>query len=203
MPVTAEQVDQCLPQTQCQQCGYPRCLDYATAIAHDNALTNRCPPGGAQTRTTLAQLLHTEVLELDPECGQEQPRLLFRIREKHCIGCTLCIQACPVDAVLGRSKRMHTVLADECTGCGLCVPVCPVDCIEQHPHPRAGEITDTWPGFLDEEAARARNRTNARLERLAKRASRSALTSPKADASTIREEIAAAVARVQQKRQMK
>lgn len=203
MSVTTEQVDQWLPQTQCQQCGYPRCLDYATAIARDDALTNRCPPGGIQTRKMLAQLLHTELLELDPECGQEQPRLLFHIQEKHCIGCTLCIQACPVDAVLGRSKRMHTIIADECTGCGLCVPVCPVDCIEKHAHPRAGNAVGTWPGFLDEEVARARKRTNTRLERLAKRKSRSALTSSQADASTIREEIAAAVARVQQKRRKK
>lgn len=199
MSTLTEKIDHCLPQTQCQQCGYPRCHDYAVALATNQARINRCPPGGATTRKALAELLGTDELALDPDCGEEGPRRLFYIEERHCIGCTLCIQACPVDAIIGSSKKMHTVIADECTGCGLCVPVCPVDCIHDQVHPRAGYTGATWPGFSDDEVERARRRTDARLQRLAKLQKRREQKIDKPDAESIRNEIAAAVARVNRK----
>ncbi|HET6565778.1 MAG TPA: electron transport complex subunit RsxB [Xanthomonadales bacterium] len=125
-----EQINQVLPQTQCGQCGYPGCRPYAEAIASGAAEINQCPPGGMAGIQALADLLGREVLELNPENGQEKPRAVAVIDEQVCIGCTLCIQACPVDAILGAAKQMHTVIESECTGCDLCLPPCPVDCIE-------------------------------------------------------------------------
>lgn len=125
-----EQINQLLPQTQCGQCGYPGCRPYAAAIAAGEAEINQCPPGGTAGIQALADLLGKEVLHLNPENGQEMPRTVALIDEQTCIGCTLCIQACPVDAILGASKSMHTVIESECTGCDLCLPPCPVDCIE-------------------------------------------------------------------------
>jgi len=122
-------INQCLPQTQCAQCGHPGCLPYAKAIAAGEAI-NRCPPGGKQTIADLAQLLGREVVSLDDHYGQEQPSRVAVIREAECIGCTLCIQACPVDAIVGAQQLMHSVLDDACTGCDLCLPPCPVDCID-------------------------------------------------------------------------
>jgi Na+-translocating ferredoxin:NAD+ oxidoreductase subunit B len=127
--VLADRIDAVLPQTQCEQCGYHGCRPYAEAIARGEAKINQCPPGGAAGIEKLAALLQRPVLPLDPEHGVEKPRMLARIVEADCIGCTKCIQACPVDAIVGASKLMHTVLADDCTGCELCVPACPVDCI--------------------------------------------------------------------------
>jgi electron transport complex protein RnfB len=124
-----EQINQILPQTQCGQCGYPGCRPYATAIAAGEAEINQCPPGGSAGIKALADLLGREVLELNPENGREKPRTVAVIDEQSCIGCTLCIQACPVDAILGAAKQMHTVIESECTGCDLCLPPCPVDCI--------------------------------------------------------------------------
>jgi len=126
-----EQIDSLLPQTQCGQCGYPGCRPYAQAIAGGEAEINRCPPGGQATINHLADLLDVEPLELDAESGveEEDTKVAFII-EDLCIGCTKCIQACPVDAILGAAKLMHTVIEDECTGCDLCVEPCPVDCIE-------------------------------------------------------------------------
>ncbi len=125
-----EQLDALLPQTQCGQCGYPGCRPYAQAIANGDAI-NKCPPGGQTTINAIAGLLDVEAPELDAEHGEEQAvqKVAF-IREAECIGCTKCIQACPVDAILGAAKQMHTVIADECTGCDLCVEPCPVDCID-------------------------------------------------------------------------
>jgi len=125
-----EKVNALLPQTQCAQCGYPGCRPYATAIIKEHALTNRCPPGGDKTIADLSQLLGTPVLALDTDCGDEKPALVAVIDESVCIGCTLCIHACPVDAIVGASKLMHTVISNECTGCELCLPPCPVDCID-------------------------------------------------------------------------
>jgi electron transport complex protein RnfB len=135
--VLADRIDAVLPQTQCEQCGYHGCRPYAEAIARGEAAINQCPPGGAAGIEKLAALLQRPVLPLDPAHGVEKPRMLARIVEADCIGCTKCIQACPVDAIVGASKLMHTVLADDCTGCELCVPACPVDCIVLEPMPPA------------------------------------------------------------------
>ncbi len=127
--ITVQQLDALLPQTQCTQCGYPGCRPYAEAIAAGEAI-NRCVPGGPEVIQALAHLTGTPAIPLNPECGQTLPqRLLAFIREEDCIGCTKCIQACPVDAIVGAAGWMHTVIAADCTGCGLCVPPCPVDCI--------------------------------------------------------------------------
>ena len=125
-----DQINALLPQTQCAQCGYPGCLPYAQAIADGEADINQCPPGGDAGIQALADLLGREAKPLNPENGEEKPRTVAVIDEEICIGCTLCIQACPVDAIVGASKQMHTVIASECTGCDLCLPPCPVDCIE-------------------------------------------------------------------------
>ncbi len=130
MSVTAAEIDALLPQTQCTKCGYPGCRPYAEAIARGDADINHCPPGGEAAVHKLAALLGTGFKPLDPANGAEQPRTAAFIREELCIGCTLCIQACPVDAIVGAPKSMHTVLIDACTGCELCVPPCPVDCID-------------------------------------------------------------------------
>ncbi len=125
----ADQINAILPQTQCGQCGFPGCRPYAEAIADGEAI-NKCPPGGEATINDLATLLDVEPMPLDEEHGEEKPRAVAYIREDECIGCTKCIQACPVDAILGAAKLMHTVIASECTGCDLCVEPCPVDCID-------------------------------------------------------------------------
>ncbi len=126
----SDQVDSLLPQTQCGQCSYAGCRPYAEAIAAGEAPINKCPPGGETTILALADLLDVEPMELDEEAGEtpDQPEVAI-IVEKDCIGCTLCIQACPVDAIMGAAKQMHTVIEAECTGCELCLPPCPVDCI--------------------------------------------------------------------------
>lgn len=125
-----DQIDALLPQTQCGQCGHPGCRPYAEAIAAGEE-HNRCPPGGEQTVVDLSELLGREVLPLDAEEDADVGiKKVAYIREDECIGCTKCIQACPVDAILGAAKQMHTVIADECTGCDLCVEPCPVDCID-------------------------------------------------------------------------
>lgn len=131
-----EQIDKLLPQTQCGQCGYPGCRPYAQAIADGDAI-NKCPPGGQTTINALAALLDVDAPTLDAEHGQESDiKKVAFIREDECIGCTKCIQACPVDAILGAAKQMHTVIASECTGCDLCVEPCPVDCIDMLPVPQ-------------------------------------------------------------------
>ena len=135
-----EQIDEILPQTQCGQCGYPGCRPYAEAIANGDDI-NKCPPGGEATIKELADLMGVEVKPLDAAHGEEDTKKVAFIREDECIGCTKCIQACPVDAILGAAKQMHTVLEDECTGCDLCVDPCPVDCIDMIP---ISETTTTW-----------------------------------------------------------
>jgi electron transport complex protein RnfB len=136
-----ERIDALLPQTQCAQCGYPGCRPYAEAISREQADINQCPPGGDAGIRALADLLGREPKPLNPENGEEKPKTAVRIDELRCIGCTLCIQACPVDAILGSAKHMHTVIADECTGCKLCLPPCPVDCIDMIP---IGQTIDDW-----------------------------------------------------------
>lgn len=146
-----EQIDALLPQTQCGQCSFPGCRPYATAIAEGDADINQCPPGGEQTIIALADLLGREAKPLNAEHGVEDVKKVAVIDENICIGCTLCIQACPVDAILGAAKHMHTVIADECTGCDLCVEPCPVDCIDMVPLELTPQ-TWTWPN-PDERAA--------------------------------------------------
>lgn len=136
----AEQINELLPQTQCGQCGFPGCRPYSQAIADGEAI-NKCPPGGEGTIQALADLLDVEVMPLDEEHGEEKVTTVAYIREAECIGCTKCIQACPVDAILGAAKLMHTVIVSECTGCDLCVEPCPVDCIDMLPQQ---ESLQTW-----------------------------------------------------------
>ena len=136
-----EKIDALLPQTQCGQCGFPGCRPYAEAIAKAEAEINQCPPGGEGGVKALADLLGVEPKPLNAEYGEEKPKSIALIDEQKCIGCTLCIQACPVDAILGAPKLMHTVIASECTGCELCVAPCPVDCIHMEP---VAESLATW-----------------------------------------------------------
>ena len=158
---TVERIDALLPQTQCTRCGYPACRAYAQAIAIGEADLNQCPPGGEAGIAALAALLGRVPKPLNPANGVEKPREVALIDEAACIGCTKCIQACPVDAIVGASKFMHTVLADECTGCDLCIPPCPVDCITMVPAPDDGRSP---PARADHYRARYVAR-NARLER--------------------------------------
>jgi electron transport complex protein RnfB len=185
-----ERIDACLPQTQCTQCGYPRCRAYAEALAAGSAGINQCPPGGDATIRALGALLHAVLQPLDPRFGSHQPRARAVIDETLCIGCRKCIDACPVDTIIGARKLMHTVIARECTGCELCLPPCPVDCIAMMPdlteHARSasgsppsplrgrgnegeGELgEDLWPEYTRAETARWRLRTEKRQERLAR-----------------------------------
>ncbi len=157
----ADRIDALLPQTQCEQCGFHGCRPYAEAIARGEAQINQCPPGGAAGIRKLAELLGREPMPLNPVHGVEKPRMLARIVEADCIGCTKCIQACPVDAIVGAAKLMHTVVTDDCTGCELCVPACPVDCIVLEPmSPEQAED----PMHADE-ARRHFQRREARLAR--------------------------------------
>lgn len=140
----AEKIDAILPQIQCGQCNFPGCRPYAVAIAKGEADINQCPPGGEDCVKALADLLGVEAKPVDAASAQEQAGHVAVIDEEKCIGCTFCIQACPVDAILGASKFMHTVIAQECTGCGLCLPPCPVDCIRMEPIPQT--LADwRWP----------------------------------------------------------
>ncbi len=128
-----KKIDALLPQTQCAQCGYPGCRPYAQAIARGEADINQCPPGGQAGVDALAELLGKPSLPLNDEHGTPKPPMIAIIDEARCIGCTLCIQACPVDAIFGAQKQMHTIIASECTGCELCLAPCPVDCIDMIP----------------------------------------------------------------------
>ena len=156
--ISAEAIDALLPQTQCRQCGYAGCQPYAEAIAAGRAGINQCAPGGEATIRSLAELLGMPVQPLDPAFGVTKPPLVATIDESICIGCTLCMQACPVDAIAGAPKLMHTVIAAECTGCELCIPPCPVDCIAL--------IATAHRAAAWERAARARIRYLARRVRL-------------------------------------
>ncbi len=144
-----------LPQTQCQRCGYPDCAAYAQAMAEGSAGIHQCPPGGAEGVARLAAITGRPPLPLDPACGQEGPLTVAVIDEDWCIGCTLCLKACPTDAILGANKRMHTVVEDWCTGCELCVPVCPVDCISLENV--SGEATG-WSAWTPQQADTALTR---------------------------------------------
>jgi electron transport complex protein RnfB len=171
----AARIDALLPQTQCTRCGYPTCRAYADAIASGETDINHCPPGGSDGVAALAALLGRAAKPLDPANGAEAPLLVAIIAEDICIGCTKCIQACPVDAIVGAAKRMHTIIAAECTGCELCLPPCPVDCIVLVP-------TEDKPLARErvmQRAAHARMRFDARNVRLVReRAARDARRLP-------------------------
>jgi len=204
--ITVEQIDACLPQTQCTQCGYPRCRAYAEAIAQGEAGINQCPPGNTATIRALAALLGTPPKPPDPRFGAHAPRARAVIDETLCIGCRKCLDVCPVDAIVGARKLMHTVIAADCTGCGLCLPPCPVDCIAMLPAPPAvpGEI---WAEYPRTETERWRSLTEKHQQRLARRTrsrsgatARAALLPPAAESERIRAEIRAAVERVKAKK---
>jgi electron transport complex protein RnfB len=156
-----------LPQTQCTRCGYPDCASYALAMARGEAAINQCPPGGQAGIERLAQLTGQPVLPLNPEHGDEGPRQMAIIDEAWCIGCTLCIKACPTDAILGANKLMHTVIEPWCTGCELCIPVCPVDCIQLE------NVTGAhtgWAAWSPAQASTARERYQTHQQRLVREA---------------------------------
>ena len=161
---TAAQIDALLPQTQCTRCGYPACLPYAQALAEGSAGLNQCPPGGAATIAALAALLQRPALPLNPANGVEGPELVALIDEEACIGCAKCLPPCPVDAIVGAQKHMHTVILSLCTGCELCVAPCPVDCIAMVPR---AQLADCPPA---PQAADNRARFGARTARLTRQA---------------------------------
>ncbi len=165
-PTLADRIDALLPQTQCTQCGYAGCRPYAEAVAQGRAGINQCPPGGQVAIDNLARLLDVPSQPLDPMHGEHKPRAVALIDESTCIGCTLCIQACPVDAIVGAAKLMHTVIADQCTGCELCIAPCPVDCISMVP--ARAERWATLTRSASRRARHARNRYRFHQFRLAR-----------------------------------
>lgn len=203
------ELDALLPQTQCRQCGYPGCLAYARAMAGGRADINRCPPGGPAVAARLAARLDRPPRPIDPACGRVRPFPLARIDESRCIGCLACVRACPVDAIVGARKRMHTVIESECTGCELCVPACPVECIDLIPMPFPGDVGEAEDGdasaflraWMRERAPLARARFERRAARRARR--RSGRREPGADPLEHAERaavVAAAVSRVRARR---
>jgi electron transport complex protein RnfB len=169
-----ERIEAALPQTQCRQCGYSGCRPYAEAIAAGRAGINRCPPGGEETLRELADITGNGVQPLDPSCGATLPPAVAMIAEEACIGCTLCMLACPVDAIAGASKLMHTVIAVECTGCGLCIPPCPVDCITLE---ESGTILA--PDERRQRAVHYQRRHTARVARLERERPKSLVAKPR------------------------
>lgn len=189
--LTPEIVDAILPQTQCGLCTYKSCMPYAEAIVFENAPINLCPPGGKSGLLALAELVNEDPSSLLTTM-QEKPRTRAVIREDECIGCTKCIQACPVDAILGSTKQMHTVIAAECTGCELCLTPCPVDCID---------LVAVPTPLSDKTKQKARERFNARADRL-KSPLKTKPCTPNAPAQIRKEYIAAALERVKNKKKM-
>lgn len=167
MNFTAQHVLDVLPQTQCTRCGYPDCSAYAQAITDENTPINQCPPGGQSGVVRLAMVTGRPELPLNPEHGLEGPRSTAWIDEEVCIGCTLCLDACPTDAILGTNKKMHTVIEKYCTGCELCIPVCPVDCILLE---NTTQNLTGWQAWSQTQAMQAKARYESRQLRLKKEA---------------------------------
>jgi H+/Na+-translocating ferredoxin:NAD+ oxidoreductase subunit B len=173
-PQLVEAIEQLLPQTQCQRCGYQGCHPYAQAIAAGEAEINRCPPGGSQGIRQLSALLGRQALALDPSCGFEGPLALAQIDEARCIGCAICIDACPVDAIVGAARQMHTVVEVFCTGCELCVAPCPVDCIAMVPASPSEWTRERAAASRARFEARTARRAREELERASRLAERKA-----------------------------
>nr|WP_255459089.1 MULTISPECIES: electron transport complex subunit RsxB [unclassified Herbaspirillum] len=195
-PTLADQLEDLLPQTQCTKCGYPACRPYAEAIAAGEAAYNQCPPGGAEGVARLASLLGKPVIPINPVNGIERSRSRAFIDESVCIGCTLCIQACPVDAIVGAAKQMHTVVTDLCTGCDLCVAPCPVDCISMI------EVTPGqtgWAAWSQEQADQARARHDFRSLRLRREKQENEARLAAKAAAKLKEVAAASVASPEEK----
>ncbi|MBS1270211.1 MAG: Electron transport complex subunit RsxB [Gammaproteobacteria bacterium] len=199
-------IDEWLPQAQCARCGYPRCLDYARAAANGDADIDQCPPGGDVTIRGLAELLGRPPKPLNIAYGVQRPKTRVRIDESRCIGCTLCTEACPVDAIVGAAKQMHSVIEVECTGCELCLPACPIDCIDVLPASAPEEPDNSpWPEYSLEQVERARCRS--RLKRLNRQEQERRLEIMHKKARSgkgrhrIKNEIAAAVSRARARRQ--
>jgi electron transport complex protein RnfB len=186
-----------LPQTQCTRCGYPDCAAYAQAIANAETDINRCPPGGAEGIERLAAITGQAIRTLHPDVGSEEPRSLAVIDEDWCIGCTLCLAACPTDAIVGANKFMHTVVAEHCTGCALCVPVCPVDCIAMTNV--SGSATG-WAAWSDGQATHAQARYEARQSRLAQERETGNPSAPAATERSKKSVVAAALAQARAQR---
>ena len=174
----AERINAALPQTQCTRCGYPDCASYAQVIAQGQAPINQCPPGGMQGVARLAAITGHAVRPLNPDHGQDSSRAVAVIDENWCIGCTLCIKACPTDAIVGANKLMHTVIEAHCTGCELCLPVCPVDCIALE---NASGSATGWAAWTPSQAHSARRRYAARQQRLALHSADTPEADPDAD----------------------
>ena len=190
----ADRILAALPQTQCTRCGFPDCAQYAQAIEQGEAQINQCPPGGDEGIHRLSLITGKPYQPLSPENGVESPRHVVWIDEAWCIGCTLCLEACPVDAIIGTHKRMHTVIEQACTGCELCLPVCPVDCI--HLENVSGSLTG-WDAWSEHQALQAQERYAARQKRSeAKKPAPSTLTDPKKS-----ERIQAALKKAQERQQ--
>jgi len=162
-------IDEWLPQTQCTQCSYPRCHDYAVAITDNEADINQCPPGGDVTIRGLASLLNKMGKPLNTDFGIHKPKQVAIIDEDVCIGCVMCIKACPTDAIVGAAKLMHTVIERDCTGCELCLEPCPVDCIDMVDQTQDSELGWRWDDYSPQATQRARHQTQAKIDREAKR----------------------------------
>lgn len=175
MNLLAQRIHDALPQTQCTRCGYPDCEGYAAAISNGEAHINQCPPGGAEGIARLSAITGQPLLPLDPGFGLEAPRQVAFIDEQWCIGCTLCLDACPTDAIVGSNKLMHTVIEEHCTGCELCIPVCPVDCILLEP---ASGTRTGWAAWSQAQADAARTRYAAHKTRTQAASSPEELDSP-------------------------
>jgi electron transport complex protein RnfB len=196
--ITVDSVDACLPQTQCMRCEFASCLAYAQAIVGQNVAINRCPPGGSRTLALLAALTGQTCSQLDPDFGVYHPAKPVEIDETLCIGCTLCIKACPVDAIVGSARAMHTVVTAECSGCDLCIPVCPVDCIKTASSKGNAHAADK--GICESKSKQYRTRFAGRQKRQS-----AGINTPQpqpllTEQATRRLEIAASVARIQVKR---
>ena len=196
--ITVDSVDACLPQTQCMRCEFASCLAYAQAIVRQNVAINRCPPGGSRTLALLAALTGQTCSQLDPDFGVYHPAKPVEIDETLCIGCTLCIKACPVDAIVGSARAMHTVVTAECSGCDLCIPVCPVDCIKTASSKGNAHAADK--GICESKSKQYRTRFAGKQKRQS-----AGIDTPQpqpllTEQATRRLEIAASVARIQVKR---